>query len=69
MISLSYSEITQNSVLFTSLGEKGTEALVRVGSFALLGQVTIGLDKEIASVRRSRVTTVSFDTVLGSVHT
>lgn len=28
----------------TSLGEKGREALIRVGSFALFSQVSIGLD-------------------------
>lgn len=38
----------------TGLGEKGREALIRVGSFALLGQVSIGLDVHGASAIQKR---------------
>ena len=34
----------------TSLGEEGAEALVGVGGFTLLGEVSIGLKKKNASV-------------------
>ncbi len=38
----------------TGLGEKGREALIRVGSFALLGQVSIRLDVHRASAIQKR---------------
>jgi len=38
----------------TGLGEKGREALIRVGSFALLGQVSIGLDVHRTSAIQKR---------------
>ena len=38
------------STLRTSLGKEGAEALIRVGGLALVGQVSIGLHRDNASV-------------------
>jgi hypothetical protein len=47
------------SIVRTSLGEESAESMVIVGSFALFGEITIGLDVLLALMAPAFITIVS----------
>lgn len=47
-------------ITHTRLGEEGAEAMVVLGGFAFLGQITIGLDDDLAAVHVNRLTSFTY---------